>query len=351
MSAVWSLLVIVVAVYILAIITEEFFIISLDEVANKLGMPNDVAGASLMAIGSSAPELGIATFAVILGGSHADVGIGTIVGSAVFNILVITGASALVAGSLSIRAGSVERDVAFYLAAVALLLIAFWDGRVVLWEALAFLVAYIIYLIILWQWSKRNPDVDEKMTHHMVEELDEETSVLHPINRLIITVFRFIARDPEKQYVWAMVVSIAAIFGISFILVEAAVIFADAIGLPPVVVSLTLLAAGTSAPDLIASVEVASEGRGSMAVANAVGSNIFDVLIGLSIPWLLLMALGTPVVDVGTSGLITSVFVLCGTVFLLYIFLYTDRKFTRLEGIFLIITYVAYVVYSIATGI
>ncbi len=351
MEAVLSLLVIMVAVYLLAIITEEFFIISLDEVARTLKMPNDVAGASLMAIGSSAPELGIAIFAVILGGSHADVGVGTIVGSAVFNILVITGASALVAGSLTIKAGSVERDVAFYLAAVALLLVAFWDGRIVLYEAAAFVVAYVVYLIVLWQWSKRNPDVDEHVPHNIMEQLDDDNSVLHPLNKGIRKLFGFIARDPEKNYVWAMIVSIIFIFAISFVLVEAAVIFSDAIGLPPVIVSLTLLAAGTSAPDLIASVEVAGEGRGSMAVANAVGSNIFDVLIGLGIPWLLLMALGTPIVEVGASNLLTSVFILCGTVVLLYIFLYTDRKFTRIEGIFLIITYIAYVVYSVAAGI
>lgn len=350
MEALWSLLAIVVAIYLLAIVTEEFFIISLDEVANALKMPNDVAGASLMAVGSSAPELSIAIFAVALGGNHANVGIGTIVGSAVFNILVITGISALVAGSLSIKAGSVERDVGFYLGSVALLVIAFWDGQVVLWEALTFVGAYIVYLIVLWQWSKRNPEVDEHVPHNIIDDLDEDTSVLHPLNVAIKKIFGLVARDPEKNYVWAMIISIVIIFGLSFVLVEAAIAFSDAIGLPPVIVSLTLIAAGTSAPDMIASVKVAGEGRGSMAVANAVGSNIFNVLLGLSLPWLVLIVFSGATVDVGTANLLSSIFVLCGTVILLYIFLYTDRKFTRIEGIFLLLTYITYVVYAIATG-
>ena len=84
------------SVYLLGIITDEYFIVSLDQISKKLKIPNNVAGASLMAMGSSAPELAIALLAlVIASGSHSDVGIATIVGSAIFNILVITGASAI----------------------------------------------------------------------------------------------------------------------------------------------------------------------------------------------------------------------------------------------------------------
>ncbi|MGF1503915.1 MAG: sodium:calcium antiporter, partial [Anaerolineae bacterium] len=139
MVAVVSLLVIVAATYILAVVTDKFFIVSLDVVASRLRMPSDVAGASLMAIGSSAPELCIAMVAVILGGRHSDVGIVTIVGSAIFNILVITGASALVAGQLTVQANSVRRDIFFYLVSVGLLLVVFWDGTILLWEALLLL--------------------------------------------------------------------------------------------------------------------------------------------------------------------------------------------------------------------
>jgi K+-dependent Na+/Ca+ exchanger-like protein len=345
-----SLAVIVLSVYLLAVITDEFFIVSLDEIAIKLEMPSDVAGASLMAMGSSAPELCIALFAVIIGGSHTEVGIGTIVGSAVFNILVITGASAVVGGALPIKPGSVERDIIFYLLSVALLLFVFWNGEILIWEAVLLIVVYGAYLIVLWRWGENNPEDREEIPHHLIDKEDSPKGIMGRINRVVVRLVRLIARNPEEHYVWSLIVSIAFIAGISFGLVEAAVALSEAIGIPPVIVSLTVLAAGTSAPDLIASVDVAREGRGSMAVANAVGSNIFDVLIGLGLPWLIIMIFGQPFVEVSTTGLISSIFLLSGTVILLYIFLYTDRIFTRLEGIILIVTYVIYVVYAVVSN-
>ena len=82
-----SLIVILVSVLVLAVVTDRFFIPSLDEISRRLKLSDEVAGASLMAIGSSAPELAIALMALFTGGGqHSDVGIGTIVGSAVFNI-------------------------------------------------------------------------------------------------------------------------------------------------------------------------------------------------------------------------------------------------------------------------
>ena len=100
-----------------------------------------------MAIGSSAPELAIALMALFTdGGAHSDVGIGTIVGSAVFNILVITGLSAVVAGGLRIHLGAVKRDVAIYLLAIMYLGATFWDGQVSLLEAIIGLAGYLAYL-------------------------------------------------------------------------------------------------------------------------------------------------------------------------------------------------------------
>ncbi|MFP4348951.1 MAG: hypothetical protein ACLFQY_11740 [Desulfococcaceae bacterium] len=97
MTAIFSLTALAAAIYILSVITDEFFISSLDRIALRWKLPSNVAGASLMAMGSSAPELSIAVLALFKdGGAHSDMGIGTIVGSAVFNILVITGVCAVV---------------------------------------------------------------------------------------------------------------------------------------------------------------------------------------------------------------------------------------------------------------
>jgi len=352
MPIVSSILIILIAVYIIAIVTDHFFVPSLDQVAKRLEMPHDVAGASLMAIGSSAPELFIALTAIFVGSDHGSVGIGTIVGSAVFNILVITGASAVIVGDMKISKGAVERDIIVYLLSVGLLLYVFQDGQIVLLEALAMFAGYISYLVVLWIWSERYEDDEEEQiieAHHKEQPgAEAKTNIFSTINRFIKRIFGIIARDPEKQYLWAMLVSIAAIAGLSYVLVEAAVALSHALQLPPVIVSMTLLAAGTSAPDLIASVDVAREGRGTMAVANAVGSDIFDVLVGLGVPWLIgltILAHGTVVVD--TTGLTTSIFLLLFTTGLLYLFLYTDRKLTRFEGVLLLIAYAAYVGYAV----
>lgn len=354
-TAIISLIIIAVAIYLLAIITDHFFVPSLDQVAKRLDMPHDVAGASLMAVGSSAPELFIALTAVFIGSEHASIGIGTIVGSAVFNILVITGASAIIAGDLIVKKGAVERDIIVYLLSVGLLLFVFIDGRVVFWEAAIMLLAYISYLGILWRWGENNPDKSEIKSEEKENSPEKENSspkeakpsIFSIINKPIIAIFGIFARDPEKQYVWAMFVSIAAIAGLSFLLVEATINLSEALQLPALIVSMTLLAAGTSAPDLIASVNVARDGRGSMAIANAVGSDIFDVLIGLSVPWLIAITfLSAGTIEIDTSGLMNSIFLLLFTTGLLYLFLYTDRKLTRREGFALLFAYAVYVGYA-----
>lgn len=354
-AIVGSLAVILVSVYLLAIITEEFFIISLDEASTKLKLPSDVAGASLMAMGSSAPELFIALIALTLGDAHSDIGIGTIVGSAVFNILVITGASAIAAGKLAMKRGAVERDIIFYLGSVAILLFVFWDGQILLWEAGLMMVAYVGYLLVLWYWSRTNPEDAAEETigggHLDKPETDKKKGFFAQLSHILTRIFSFVMPNPKKNYVWVMLVSIIFIILLSYALVESAIVLSTALNLPPLIVSLTLIAAGTSAPDLIASIDVARDGRGTMAVSNAVGSNIFDVLVGLGVPWLITIIATGSMVVVGTDGLIESIFLLSVTVVILYIFLNTERQLTRREGYILLGVYVLYVIYAIVTNV
>jgi Ca2+/Na+ antiporter len=110
-------------------------------------------------------------------------------------------------------------------------------------------------------------------------------------------------------------------------------------------VALTVLAAGTSVPDLFASVVVARKGRGDMAVANAIGSNVFDILIGLGLPWLLVLIFQGGAITIGTADLLTSTFLLVGTVALLFAFLTTGHKLTRREGAILVLVYAIYVLW------
>ena len=152
--------------------------------------------------------------------------------------------------------------------------------------------------------------------------------------------------DAKKAYIRVFLVSIVFIVAISWVLVDYAVLFAETIGIPPVIVALTILAGGTSAPDMIASIIVARQGRGEMAVANAIGSNIFDILVGLGLPWIIVLLVRDENVQVGTGDLWTSVIVLLATVVLLFIFLTTDRLLTRREGWVLLGTYGVYVIWT-----
>ena len=343
-----SLAVIAVSVYLLAIITDEFFIVSLDQIATRLKLPHNVAGASLMAMGSSAPELAIAMLALFTAsGAHSDVGIGTIVGSAVFNVLVITGVSAI-AQPARVSWRVVVRDIVMYIFGVALLLVTISDGKVTIPEALFFLASYAVYLFILFKWEGFAPGKEEDVIEIVETELEEDhtrTGLYFRITGGVSRIIGFGMGDAKKNYVRAFLVSIALIAVISWFLVESAVVFADAIHIPPVIVALTILAAGTSIPDLFASVTVARQGRGEMAISNAVGSNIFDILIGLGLPWLLALAFLGDNITIGTEGLWTSALVLLGTVLLLFVFLTTKRRLSRWEGWILVGVYVVYVIW------
>ena len=156
--------------------------------------------------------------------------------------------------------------------------------------------------------------------------------------------------DPIKKpklYLVTFFFSILGLAGLSFLLVEAAVGIGDILHINPTLIALTVLDAGTSIPDLLSSIIVAKQERGDMAVSNAVGSNIFDILFGLSVPWLVVLTMKGGVIKVGTDNLIGSVFLLFATVVAI-LFILITRKWTigKYAGFFLIGLYVLYIIYT-----
>ncbi len=361
MEILGSLALILASVLILAVITERFFIPSLDAISTRLKLPDEVAGASLMAMGSSAPELAIALMALLSGGGeHSDVGIGAIVGSAVFNILVITGVSAVVAGGLQIHVYSVRRDIFYYLVSIGYLALVFFDGQVSLIEAILGLVGYCFYLVFLALFRLamtrfKKIEVEEAADVAGASEAADQKSLAiaawHRFETVVETVLQRLMGAPGQNFLWTFLASIALIIVLSYLLVKATIVFSAGIGIPPVIVALTLLAAGTSAPDLIASVDVARAGRGGMAVANAVGSNTFDLLIGLALPWTVALAFqGLGSIHVGTEGLWISIGILVATTLILFVFLETKRVLSRREGWILLLLYAVFVFYTFISG-
>ena len=325
---------------LLARVVDLFFISSLDKISKDLKLSSDAAGATLMAVGSSAPELFVALFAVIKPGEHQVIGIGSIVGSAIFNLLVIIGAAAMVRKATLIKQ-PVIRDLIFYSISVALLVYFIWDGKLTLGESIIFLGVYVIYVFAVIYWRKWFPHED-----HSFEGEDEPKCDKKGILGMFDKALCFIFPD-SKRYYLVFFFSILIIAALSWVLVELAVIISEDLRIPEAIIALTVLAIGTSIPDLFSSLMVARQGRGEMAVSNAIGSNIFDILVGLGLPFLIVMVISGGIIDAG-GDLMSSTVILSGSVILLILILVTQRwRIGKFAGIVLLATYVLYVAYEI----
>ncbi|XP_020856004.1 sodium/potassium/calcium exchanger 4 isoform X2 [Phascolarctos cinereus] len=134
--------------YALAIVCDDFFVPSLEKICEKLHLSEDVAGATFMAAGSSTPELFTSIIGVFI--THGDVGVGTIVGSAVFNILCIIGVCGLFAGQVvHLTWWAVFRDSVFYTLSVVVLIVFIYDEEIVWWEGLVFIIIYAFYILTM----------------------------------------------------------------------------------------------------------------------------------------------------------------------------------------------------------
>ena len=279
-----AFLALLVAFYLLNEVTEKYFIPSLDKLAHRYNMSDDASGATLMAAGSSAPELFISIIAIVYGGDNFEIGVGTIVGSAIFNLLVIIGAVAMVK-STKITWQPMLRDFIFYILSIGILYWSYKSGYISLIHAILFVLAYIIYVLAVVNWKKIFP-----FERKIIEEKEQEektnafTRIMKPFSKIVSKFF-----TNNDKFLTNFIVSIVFIALLSWLLVESAVIISEGIGVPKYIIALTILAFGTSVPDMISSIIVAKQDRGGMAVSNALGSNVFDILIGLGLPWMLLI--------------------------------------------------------------
>jgi len=349
------ILVLLLSFVVLARIVDLFFIASLDKISSDLRLSSDAAGATLMAVGSSAPELFVALFSVLKPGEHQAIGIGSIVGSAIFNLLVIVGAAAVVRKA-QLSWEPLIRDLFFYALAVGLLVTFIWDGNFTLIEAVIFILVYVLYVVAVVYWRRWLPyeDTGDEFIDEPIRKNKKARSrlvALHYASReqitgLIDKILRLIFPKKERYYL-VFLVSVILIAAISYVLVEVAVDSAHILQIPEAIIALTVLAVGTSIPDLFSSIIVARQGRGDMAVSNAIGSNIFDILVGLGLPFLIVMLMEGNTVEAG-GNIIRSVIILFGSLLLLIFLLLIRRwKVGKPTGIILIAVYVAYVVYEI----
>ncbi|XP_030017671.1 sodium/potassium/calcium exchanger 2 isoform X5 [Sphaeramia orbicularis] len=472
----------------LAIVCDEFFVPALTVITEKLSISDDVAGATFMAAGGSAPELFTSIIGVFI--SHSNVGIGTIVGSAVFNILFVIGMCAIFSKEiLNLTWWPLFRDVSFYILDLILLIIFFLDNIISIWESITLLSGYAAYVIFMKFNSKvegfvkscmhKNQVVevevqpkDEKASpgaleddgklsarprlqrggssaslHNslmrnsifqlMIHTLDplsegkfrEKASILHKIAKKKCQVEDSekangvasrsdknlpnsssvevevtppmngtagqegeTAEDEEEEdqplslswpesnrkrftYLFIMPIvlplwltlpdvrktsskkffpitfvgAICWIAGFSYLMVWWAHQVGETIGITEEIMGLTILAAGTSIPDLITSVIVARKGLGDMAVSSSVGSNIFDITVGLPFPWLLWSIFrGLKPVQVSSNGLFCAIVLL----FLMLLFVIISIaackwRMSKLLGFIMFMLYFVFLVVSV----
>ena len=329
------------------LISEYYFIGSLDLIAKRFKITSDIAGSTLMAAGSSVPELAVVIVAVSKTGQHEGIGIGTIVGSALFNILMIVGVVMVLYRSKLVWQ-PLLRDLVFYSISIGILYLSFRDGSINLLESLSFVVVYGVYVVSMVYWKKLFPYTNPERVRHKNPE--QPVKKLWVIGKLTHRLMKFL---PEiKNYFLAFVLSIIGITAFSWVLVEYAIRISQILGISEVIIGLTILAVGTSIPDLVASVIVTRQGRPGMAINNAIGSNIFDILIGFGLPWFVVLLLTTKTINVDNSNLTTSMSLLAGSLILLVsTFIITKWQTKKLIGGLLIFLYLSYLIYEIVNAL
>jgi len=399
----------------IAVICDDYFTDALYVICDKLNLSEDVAGATFMAAGSSAPELFTAVADAF--GTKNSIGVGTIVGSAVFNLVCICGLSAVVPGeTLSLDWRPLARDASFYFISICLLVLTLMDGKVYGYESVFFLLVYAIYITYMYFNEKivnylcpgSGPSGDNAMDAAGVEavQLEEDPETMaglkeeegmvvggnpssddyegdqgaaagdgdgddddddeepHWLMAILEAPWRFAFTytvpqcTEEKWESWYMVSFFMSIMWIgltSYFMAAWATIIGCMLGLNAGLMGLTLVAAGTSIPDALGSIAVAREGHGDMAVSNAIGSNVFDILLGLGLPWTIsiLMVYRKPIeVSAETHGVLLQAFVqLVGTlVVLLASLAYCKFELSPKLGYFLMSLYVLFIITSFATN-
>jgi len=281
--------------------------------ARRLGISPLLSGLLIVGFGTSAPEMVVSIDAAH--NARPEIAVGNVVGSNIGNILLILGLCAVIA-PLRVKPLVLRRDAVTVVAASTL----FWISGSALGRAHAaiFLVALLAYLLFTY-WSER--------THSM------PSAELHKAEAKEVSA----APTSVLWIVASVVLGLLLLIGGSQVLLMGAVGIAEAFGVPETVIGLTLVAVGTSLPELSISVLAAIRGHADVAVGNVLGSNIFNILgiLGISA---LIQPLSVP-----ARILEFDQFVMLGTSVLLLLFLYTGRTLSRLEGGVLLVGFGIYV--------
>ncbi len=324
--------------FVMLIKGADWFVDGASGFAEKLRIPQLVIGLTIVAFGTSAPELATSVISAVKG--DVGIAIGNVLGSNICNVLLILGLSALMA-PLAVQKESLKVDLPVLLvSSVLIVAFGYFDGVINRFEGaimVVMLIAYTTFLVVDALKKRENePTVSALNNHDVVSETQEETKGFNAWY------------EKMKAFTWflvvATVVGLGVVIGGAMLAVEGAKTIASELGVPQNVIGLTVVAIGTSLPELITSVVAAKKGETDIAVGNIVGSNIFNILFvaGLSS-----VITPLPFAPGGNSFIIDGLIAL-GAVVLLSIFAYMrGHKLKKWQGTVLVAGAVAYYAYTV----
>jgi len=303
-----------VAGFILLGVSGEALLRGAVTTADRLKVPPLLIGLTVIAFGTSIPELTVSLNAARSG--NPDIAVGNVVGSNIANILLVLGAMA-VFRSFTIDAGTLNRDGRVMLGVSMLMVLMALNGVITQWMGFGLLAILAGFTFLLYRRARQEADVDE--TAASVDE-----------NLL------------EGSMFLALLILIAGLAGVlwgSDLMVKGAVGVAQQAGISQAVIALSIVAIGTSLPELFISLFASLRGHASLAIGNIIGSNISNILLILGV------VASTGPLDVSAEIANRDVWVMLGVAILGLVLMRSARRMSRIEGLFSLVLYALYVGY------
>lgn len=283
----------------------DFFTDASEQIGIYFGIPPFIVGVTIVAIGTSLPELISSLVAV-----YSDAGeivVGNVVGSNIANIFLILGVAALISGLLNIEYDLVSVDLPLFVGSAFLLGLTVWDGKYTVGEAILSLVGYVVYTFYAVNVRKDDPE----------EDASEEEATKKSF--------------PVKEFAILALSSLFIFVGAKYT-IDSAVKISEILNIGKEIIAVSAVALGTSLPELIVTINQAKKGNPEVAIGNVLGSNIFNSFVVMGLPGLT----GRLVIpdNILESGLLVM---LAGTV--LFFFVTQDEQVTKWEGFLFFLFY------------
>ncbi|QUJ67119.1 calcium/sodium antiporter [Photobacterium sp. GJ3] len=283
--------------------------------AKNLGVAPLIIGMTILAMGSSAPEMMVSATAALAG--KTDTAVGNVLGSNIANIAFILGLTAILK-PLSISSGIIRRELPLMMVVTLIAGALLWDSYLGFFEGVLLVVLFIIFILAMLKISKN----DQKAGQDILLE-EQESEIPDGVSNM-------------AAGVWIVIGLVLLPYAASM-LVDSAVTIAKHFGMSDLVIGLTIIAVGTSLPELAASIASIHKGEDDMAVGNIIGSNVFNILAVMGIPGVLNPSVLSPL------AMGRDFYIMLGvSVLLVLMALGKRRRINRVEGLVLILCFVAY---------